>query len=667
MKLRRHLLCAAGLLAGTSAALAQQPETRARVPILDAAAINQRCDAELAAARAQVAKMEKAPTAARLLSDFNALEIAGSAFSSPVYLLANVAADKATRDAAQACVEQFAPLETEINQSAALFKRVSAYKPRDAAEATYKAQLLEGFEDTGASLPPAGRARVKAIADELSVLGLAFQKTSNEDPTTVVLTVEEAAGMPADWLSARRRDAEGRLVLGMDYPTTVPFLQNATNEESRRKVWTAFQNRGGQANLDRLDRALKLRYELARLQGQPDYASLALRRRMAGHPKAVADLLGRVRAAVLEGETRELAELRAEKAALLNQPVDAVKLQRWDVSFLQERLKRSRYSIDQEKLRDYFPTGPSLQFTMKTAERLYGIEFAAPATPVPVWHPDVKVYEVFDRKADGSRGAYVGTVYLDLFPREGKYNHAAAFPVVPVSRLTGQKPASVLVTNFNPKGLDHEELETLLHEFGHVLHGVLSSTRFAAQAGTSVKRDFVEAPSQMFEEWARRPETLAVLAEVCAECPRLSDTQLKQLDEARKFGRGIRYARQWEYATLDMRLHTGAPKVSALETWATLERSMPLGYVEGTMLPANFGHLMGGYSAGYYGYMWSEVMALDMLSAFKGRLLDPAVGRRYRELILSRGGEVPPQKMVEAFLGRKASPDAFFAEITGKR
>jgi len=224
----------------------------------------------------------------------------------------------------------------------------------------------------------------------------------------------------------------------------------------------------------------------------------------------------------------------------------------------------------------------------------------------------------------------------------------------------------VLVTNFNPQGLDHDELETMLHEFGHVLHGVLSTTRYIDQAGTSVKRDFVEAPSQMFEEWARRPETLAVFAEVCPDCPRLSAEQLQQLDRARKFGRAMRYSRQWQYASYDMRLHTGAPR-PALDTWVALEKSMPLGYVEGTLFPAAFGHLMGGYAAGYYGYLWSEVMALDMLSAFQGKLMDPATGRRYRELILSRGGEVAPLAMVEAFLGRKPSTDAFFAEITGKR
>ena len=651
-------------LACSSTTWAQSP-ARSSIPLLDAATIQQRCDAELASARAALVAVEKDTRPARLLLDLNRLEIRSSAFLNPVYLLANVAADQATRDAAQACVEKFAPLPIEVQQSQALFKRITALKPSDAVDRVYRQDLLDRAADAGASLPEAQRLRAKALSDELEVLGLAFQKAVNEDKTTVTLTLAEAAGMPEAWLAARKRDEQGRLLLRMDYPTALPFLQNATSEDARRQVWTAFQNLAGQPNLERLDRALKLRHELAQLHGEPDYATLALRRRMAGSPQAVAEFLGRVRSAVVQGEATELAELRAEKAALLGQPVEQVTVRRWDVAYLQERLKRSKYAIDQEKLRAYFPTDKAVQFTIKVAERLYGIEFVA--AQVPVWHADVKYYDVFEHGAGGKRGAFIGGVYLDLVPREGKYNHAAAFPVVPASRLTGQKPASVLVTNFNPTGLDHEELETMLHEFGHVLHGVLSTARYAEQAGTSVKRDFVEAPSQMFEEWARRPATLAVFAEVCKECPRLSPEQLKQLDQARKFGRGIRYARQWEYASYDMRLHTGAPKQPALDSWVAIEKSMALGYVEGTMLPSNFGHLLGGYAAGYYGYMWSEVMALDMLSAFEGRLMDPKVGRRYRALILARGGERPPQAMVEAFLGRKPSTDAFFAEITGKR
>ena len=672
MKLHRLFCTLPLLLAATlGPALAQGPAAaRSLIPLLDAAAINKRCDVELAGARAGIAALEKDRRPARLLADLNRLQQRVGAFSNPVYLLANVAVDKATRDAAQQCVEKLSPLTTELYQSVPLFQRVQALKAGDGVDRRYRKELLENFEDSGATLAADKRARAKAISDELDVLGLAFQKTVNEDPTTVTLTVTEAAGLPEAWLAARKRDAAGDLVLGMNYPTVVPFFSNATNEDARRKVWTAFQNQGGTANLERLDKGLKLRFELAQLHGQPDYATLALKRRMAETPRAVDDFLNAVREAVNQGEQRELTELRAEKAALMSKPVGEVQVQRWDTAFLQERLKRSRYAIDQEKLRAYFPTDKAVAFSIKVAERLYGIRFVA--AKVPVWHPDVLYYDVFEAAGKGAKnakdghGEFIGGVYLDLTPRDGKYNHAAAFPVVPASRLSGQKPASVLVTNFNPQGLDHDELETMLHEFGHVLHGVLSTTRYIDQAGTSVKRDFVEAPSQMFEEWARRPETLAVFAEVCPECPRLSADQLQQLDRARKFGRAMRYSRQWQYASYDMRLHTGTPK-PALDTWVALEKSMPLGYVEGTTFPAGFGHLMSGYAAGYYGYLWSEVMALDMLSVFQGKLMDPVTGKRYRELILSRGGEVAPLAMVEAFLGRKPNTDAFFAEITGKR
>ncbi|MEO5732267.1 MAG: M3 family metallopeptidase [Rubrivivax sp.] len=642
------------------------------IRLLDAAAIEQRCDGEIAKVRAHVARMAKVTGGKGVLVDFNRLERFNGEFVNPVYLFSAVAVDKATRDAAQRCVEKFTPLSSEVFQNSALYQRVKAFEPADDIDRVYRKDLLDRFDEAGASLPPAKRARAKVIADRIEIVGLAFQKAINEDPTTVVLPPDDAEGLPADWLAARQRDEAGHLVLKMDYPTVVPFLQNATREGARQKVWTAFQNQGGADNLTRLDEVLALRYELAQLHGKPDYASFALRQRMAATPAAVQSFLSRVRDAVLTLEQGDLADLRAEKATLTGQPLADVRVQRWDASYLQERIKRERYSIDQEKLRAYFPTDASVAFAMRVAERLYGIRFDP--VKLPVWHPDVRTFAVHDRPdaVSGGQGgtaskggAFLGTVYLDLVPREGKFNHAAAFGIVSGSTLAGRRPASVLVTNFNAKGLDHDELQTLLHEFGHVLHGVLSTTRYADQSGTSVKRDFVEAPSQMFEEWARRPQTLALFAEVCPDCPRLSAEQLKQLEAARTYGRGLRYSRQWEYASYDMRLHTGQPK-PALQTWIELEQTMPLGYVDGTILPAGFGHLMG-YAAGYYGYLWSEVMALDMLSAFHGDLMSPETGRRYRRLILSRGGEVPPQQMVERFLGRKSSPDAFFAEITGTR
>jgi thimet oligopeptidase len=417
-------------------------------------------------------------------------------------------------------------------------------------------------------------------------------------------------------------------------------------------------------NLELLNRALNLRYELAQLHGVPDYATYAIKRRMAQTPAAVRQFLGQVKGAVDAIESRELEELRADKAQFAGTPLEATKLYRWDLPFHQERLRKARYQIDQEALRAYFPTDRSVQYTLALAETLYGIRFAE--RKVPVWHEDVRYFDVFERLPDGRTGAFIGGVYLDLFPRDGKYNHAAAFPVQSVSTLAHRAPISALVTNFNRKGLDHDELETLLHEFGHVLHGVLSKTRYAEQGGTAVKRDFVEAPSQMFEEWARREEPLALFAKICPECPRLSKEQIAQLDAARKFGRGIWFARQWQYAAYDMNLYTGQPP-EALAAWIEIEKQTRLGYMDGSLFPAGFGHVMSGYAAGYYGYMWSQVLALDMLSAFDGKLLNPAVGARYRKTILSNGGQRPPQALVETFLGRKPNSDAFYAEIAGRR
>ena len=441
-------------------------------------------------------------------------------------------------------------------------------------------------------------------------------------------------------------------------------MELAQDAEARRQVWTAFQDRAAPQNLELLDRALVLRSQLAQVYGFPDFATFSLRRKMAGTPAAVADFLLSVKSAVDTVEARELEDLRQEKAALLGVPAPGVRLERWDIAFLQQRIQRSRFDVDPEQMRAQLPTDAAVRFVMRIAEKLYGIRFVE--RQVPAWHESVRYYEVHEAAPGAAPGALIGGIYLDLFPRAGKFSHAAAFGVRNGSVLTGQHPIKALICNFNSKGLTPAELSTLVHEFGHVLHGVLSLARYADQSGTAVRWDFVEVPSLMFEEWARREISLRVFAEVCPECAPLTSRQIEQLDAARRFGAGIRYARQWLFASYDLALHTGAPK-SALATWEQMEGASRLGHVAGTMMPAAFTHVMGGYEAGYYGYMWSEVLALDMLSAFHGNLLDPSVGRRYRRTVLEPGGSRPPQELVEEFLGRKSSPDAFFAEITGRR
>jgi thimet oligopeptidase len=658
------LLFGAGLVQAAGTRGAAPEAERWLVPAYDVARIESRCPKELERARAQRARMEGRRDAGNILAEWNRLSASVQDFVHPVYLLANVSMDATVRETARKCVETFAPLDSEMFQSERLFARVSALKPRDAIDALYRKDLLEAFEDAGIALPAAQRARIKAIREELERVSLQFQHNVNEDRTTVAVTPAEAEGLPAPWIAARKRDEEGRLIVTLDSPTYSAFLDNAVDADARRRVWTAKLQEGGAANLQLLDRALALRHEMARIYGYPDYATFSLRRTMAKTPAAVQDFLGRVRQAVDAGEQRELAELRADKAELLKLPVETVRLERWDVSFHQERIRRARFDVDQEVLRAYFPTEASVAFGLKLAQRLYGVRFVA--RDVPRWSPDVRYYDVHDANAQGGAGARIGAIYLDLFPREGKYNHAAAFTLRSVSARLGRKPVSALVANLDQRGLTQEEMQTLLHEFGHVLHGVLSRTRYVDQGGTSVKRDFVEAPSQMFEEWARRDEPLALFAQICPSCPRLTPQMTARLRQADRFGSGIRYARQWQYASYDMRLHSGSPP-PAMQAWRELEQSTRLGHVEGTMLPASFGHLLGSYAAGYYGYMWSQVLGLDMLSGFKGRMLDPAVGRRYRDTILASGGQRPPEELVRSFLGRAPGSEAFFAEISGTR
>jgi thimet oligopeptidase len=298
---------------------------------------------------------------------------------------------------------------------------------------------------------------------------------------------------------------------------------------------------------------------------------------------------------------------------------------------------------------------------MAISSRLYGIRFA-PAT-VPTWHPDVRYFDVIDAET----GKLKGGVYIDPFPRAGKFSHAAAWPVRSSAKRSRRTPVSVLVANLNRIGLTSEELETLVHEFGHVMHNVLSDTQYATLAGTSVQRDFVEAPSQMFEEWARRRESLALLPQFCKPaCPAIDEARPRQLSAARLYGAGIRYSRQHLYAAYDMAA-SGETVTDPQALWERMEGETPLGYVPGTHFAGTFSHIISGYTAGYYGYMWSQVLALDMLSKFDGSLMDPATGKRFRTTVLAQGSQKLAAQVVREFLGREPSNEAFIAEITGTR
>jgi thimet oligopeptidase len=653
--MRLAIVAAAAAVLNAAAAAPVRPV----MPMYDAAGITEACEKGLAHQHAMIAAMDARSGAGRIFDEWNALSIDIEDTLNPIYLLGSVHPDKAVRDAAEPCLQKYTALQTEMFQDEKLYARVSTAPPMNPHQAKLKKDLLEGFEDSGVALPPAKRARAKEIFDRLEALRQEFDRAVRDDPRKVTFSPAEMAGMPEAYLKGKTKDDKGNYVLGLDYPSFFPFIQNAKDGEARKRYYIAKYTQGGPENIDRMYEVFKLRQELAGLYGLPSFAAYALRHKMVHDVETVDRFLASVKGAVTDLEKKEIEELRLEKSKDLGTPLADTRVQRWDLLYYQDKVRRERYSIDQEKLRKYFPSDKSVEYVFAVAQRLYGVKFVE--AKVPVWNPDVRYYDVLD----ATSGKFISGFYIDLYPREGKYGHAAAFPLRGASTRTGRTPISALVANLDPNGLTQSELEVLMHEFGHVLHGVLSRAEYNPDAGTAVKNDFVEAPSQMFEEWARREQPLELFKQVCAECPHLTHDEIERLDAARRYGQGTRYARQWLYAAYDMSLSTDPQP--PLEVWKKFESATPLGYVEGTLFPASFSHIVSNYGAGYYGYMWSEVLALDMLTPFKKNMLDPVVGRRYRDTILANGGQEEEMALVKRFLGRAPSSDAFFAEITGKR
>ncbi len=647
------------------------PDSRPTIPIYDADALVAASEHALAEARRRIGAIEQLPLEAvspeSVLDAWDAIAMRLEDSHGPISLLNSVHPDAAVRDAGDKALVEESVFMTELFQNERLYDRVRLVEPRTAAQTQLQKDLLEAFEDSGVALPAKKRERFRVISERLIELSQEFSKNIRENKTVVRFTAAECEGLPQSYLERVARDEQRNIVVGFDYPDYVPFMANAVDEEARKRYYIANLNRGTHCNLEILDEIVALRNEIGDLYGLPSYAHYVTKRRMVENPETVIAFLNDVKNAVTAAELNDLRQLAQMKAELTGLPVEQVSISRWDAVFYRERLREKRFAVDQEAIRQYFPTLPAVQWMLEITERLYGIRFQ-PAT-VPVWHDDVLFYDV----EDAASGERIGGIYLDLYPRPDKYKHAAAWPVRGVSTKVGRKPISALVTNFDRVGLTHSELETLLHEFGHVMHGVLSTTEYNQHSGTSVERDFVEAPSQMYEEWASRMESLVLMRNHCATCPLIDESLVQRIRAANKFGSGIDYGRQLLYASFDMAVSgprsandpASEGESHSLAVWTSMERATPMGHVEGTTFPGTFEHIASGYAAGYYGYMWAKVIALDLIAAFGPDVMNPAIGHRFRELILARGSEEPARDLVDRFLGRPVSSDAFFAEIRG--
>ena len=641
---------------------------RSTLPKFTAQEIPVLCDAKIVEMKTKLTafgkmQLKDKASAGSVLAQWDQIFAEFEDFTGPVGFYSNVDPNAQVRQAADDCEVKINQFQTEIYQDANLYQQIKKIKTSNEIDTKYRQDILDGFEENGIQLSTDKQARLKVILDNLTKIQQEFARNIRDNPEKVEFTADELKGLPDSYIANLKENEQGQYLLGFDYPEYLPFMQMADSDEARKRYQIAYTRRGTEKNLVLLKQAIDLRYELAQLFGYKSYADWKLKNRMAQNPETVNHFLNEVHTIVAPLEKKEVQTLREFKAKTLKIPVEKAEIHRWSEGYWSEKLRKEKYQIDQEKLREYFPTQASQDWLFAISSNLYGIEFK-PAK-VETWQNEVEYYDVTDKKT----GQLLGGLYLDKFPREGKYGHAAVWGVRGGSTLTARKPIAALVTNFNRKGLNSDELETFVHEFGHALHGILSNTRYASQSGTSVERDFVEAPSQMYEEWARRKETLTTLADFCQPaCPRIDDALIAKLKAVHNYGRGLKYARQTLYAQYDMAIHTAnALETQPLETWQKLEGKTALGYTPTTEFPGQFGHIMGGYQVGYYGYMWSEVIALDMLSAFGNNLNNPDVGARYRQTILSQGGQKKAKQLVIDFLGREPDNKAFFQEITGQR
>lgn len=584
--------------------------------------------------------------------------------------LSYVSTDKKFRDAANDLQMQISQYMVDVATRRDVYKAIREYtdtNPRlDPVQAKLVKEMLIGFKNSGMDLNDANLEKFKALNKEKAEYIIKFDKNIQEYKDPLAVTQEQLQGLGEDYIKKLSKTDDGKYLVTLDYPDYVPFMQNADDEQARKELEFKFNRRGGQENVELLEKTLTLRREIARLLGYKNHAELRLEDRMAKNPKTVMAFLKDLQKKLKPLGKKEDKEMIAYKNSKTGK--NSRTLYSWESGYWSNKFRKENLELDSEKIKEYFPSQVVIDGMLDLFGGVFGITFEP--VDIPVWHPDVKAFKIKD-KASGELVAYF---YMDLYPREGKYKHAACFGLVEGEEKqdgTYQIPFVAIVANLNkpsgdtPSLLKHSEVETLFHEFGHVLHNALTKAKYSAFSGTSVSWDFVEAPSQMLERWAWDPQVLKKISKHYQTGESLPDDLIKRMIAAKNFGAGGMYLRQDFFAQYDMTLHTAdtTPDTTKLYFELTKKiRGLPL--TKGTIPQASFGHIMGGYDAGYYGYLWSEVIAEDFFGEFKKNgIFNPETGLKFRREILEKGGTLDEEKMVENFLGRPADNKPFLKSI----
>jgi thimet oligopeptidase len=590
---------------------------------------------------------------------YNQLLVAAAASNALAGLMSEVHPDEAIRNAARECEQEVARFYSELWLDRDMYDSLAAVDVSGADPETQRflAHTLRDYRRAGVDRPPQVRARLKQIDEELTRLGQTFSKHISEDVRAIeIADPARLTGLPDDYVACHPPDADGRIRITTDYPDFNPFITYAADDELRRELYVAFRSRGDRYNEVILCDILKLRAEKARLLGFDNWADYITADKMIGSGVRAAEFIDKVWQLAAPRAARDYQELLRQLAKTAP-GADAVC--DWQKNWLENQVKKEHYDIDANEVRQYFPYERVLSGLLEITSEIFDLSYVA-ATDAERWHPSVLVYDVV-------RGdTKLGRIYLDMHPREGKYKHAAQFPLKDGVRGI-QLPEGVLVCNFsaperasgtrpaNPALLEHDDVVTMFHEFGHLMHHVLGGhQKWVSQSGIATEWDFVEAPSQMFEEWAWSYDTLARFArhhETGAPIPRSLVEKMRRAD---RFGLGTTIVQQLFYAAISLGFHRA--DASSLDQLAEVQRLQkrytPFPYVPGTRFHTSFGHLVG-YSAMYYTYQWSLVIAKDLLTPFQtSGLMSTDVTYAYRDKVLVPGGSRDAAELVRNFLGR---------------
>ncbi len=629
--------------------------------------------AEIAAITAQKSKPTFANTIVALENSGDLLDRVGTVFFN--YNSANT--NETLQKIAQILSPKISKHRDDIQLNKVLFERVKAvYDQRAQLKLTEEQiKLLEktykGFVRSGAALAAEKQERLRKINEEVSLLTLKFGQNllaENNNYTLIVDKKEDLSGLPSSLIAAaaddaKKRKMEGKWVFTLQNPSIMPFLQYADNRSLREQIFKAYLERGNHNdafdNKNIMSKIVALRAEKAALLGYENHAAYVLEESMAKTPAKVQELLNQLWTATVPVTQQEAAELQA----LMDKEGKNEKLESWDWRYYAEKLRKQKYDLDEEELRPYFSLDNVRQGIFTLCKKLYGLSFE-PRTDIPVYHEEATAYEVKE-----ANGQHLGVMYMDFHPRASKRGGAWMTSYREQKMENGKRVAPVvsIVCNFSrpagnaPALLSLDETRTFFHEFGHALHGLLSNVNYGSLAGTSVPRDFVELPSQIMENWSTEPEMLKLYAKHYQTGEVIPDALIEKMKKSSLFNQGFATSEYLAASLLDMSYHTLKPGQTPTDVLAFEKASMDkIGLI--SQIPPRyrttyFQHIFaGGYSAGYYSYIWSAVLDADAFEVFKEKgLFDQNSAQSFRKNVLERGGTDEPMTLYRKFRG--AEPD----------